>query len=169
MLINQNELETLCLDPKALDDLSAQVINQLNSGKLSPLRRYATARSLLRVFETVCSETGAAGEYFCEQEDVGTDGKHFCEDEMEFSRQFVMDYNYSDNDSYKPEGSDTYIPYVPTFSYLEREVVRTKKLHEVAKQNLKARKTAIELEHPNMVPNLARVVLKFEGVKTVDS
>ena len=165
MLINQSELETLCLTKKAQEDYAAQVINQLNSEKLSPLRRYATARVLLRVLELVCEETGAAAEFYCEQTNIGTDGKHFDEDEMEFSRQFIMDHNYADNDSYKPEGSDTYVSFVPSFGYLEREITRLKKLYEVAKQNLKARKEAIELEHPNMVPNLVRVTLKFEGVK----
>ena len=159
MLITQSELETLCLTKTAQDELAAQVINQLN-GITDPLVRYATANALLNVMTLAASNAGAAAEAFCEQHDIGTDGKQFQHEGLTFSRQFIFDYNYADNDWKTDDtGKRLTIGYKDALRTLNDLKAKAKGQEKI----LKGKKAEIELAHPNMLPNVVRVTVKYHA------
>lgn len=166
MLINQSELQTLCLKSSAVDDLAAQVINQLNT-ITDPILRYATANALKRVFEEACKNTGQAAEAFCEKADIGIDGKHFNYKGLCFNRNFEFTCNYAGNDFKKlDDGTEESLGYYEAMQDLhdaERQL-------EIADLNVKGRKAVveskkreIEYHHPNMKPEVVKITFKFNG------
>lgn len=155
MLINENELQTLCLSVNALDDLAAQVINQFN-GISDPLVRYATARSLQAVIDQVVADTSKSAEYYCLQHNLGSDGKQFTHAGLSFSLQKVCDYNYAAND--KDENGKPY-GYGPALRAMEQ----AKKQYQIEKKLVDAIKGRIVLTHPKMAPTSVKTTVKFHG------
>lgn len=165
-LINQEELQTMCLKESAVEDLAAQVINQLN-GIADPIIRYATANALRRVFEEACANTGQAAEAFCEKFDIGTDGKHFNYEGLCFNRQFQFDYNYAGNDFKKlDDGEEESLGYHEAMQDLrdaERQLEAVQLLVKGRKSVVESKKREIEYHHPNMVPEVVRINFRFIG------
>lgn len=166
MLINQSELQTMCLKESAVQDLAAQVINQLN-GIADPILRYATANALKQVFEEACKNTGQAAEAFCEKADIGNDGKHFNYKSLCFNRNLEYDYNYAGNDYYEDANGEripcgykqalaSYNKAIDKYRDAKADVVR-------AKLRLDAAKAIVLREHPNMVPEVVRIIFRFIG------
>lgn len=166
MLINQEELQTLCLKESAVEELAAQVINQLNAVD-DPLIRYATANALRRVFEEACANTGQAAEAFCEKGDIGSDGKHFNYQGLCFNRNFEYTYNYAGNDFKKLDnGEEESLGYYEALQDL-REAERKLAIEELnvkgRKAVLESKKREIEYYHPNMKPDVVKITFKFNG------
>ena len=166
MLINQEELQTLCLKQSAIEELAAQVINQLN-GIVDPILRYATANALKQVFEEACANTGQAAEAFCEKADIGTKGKHFNYEGLCFNRQFQFDYNYAGNDYKKLDnGEEESLGYHEAMQDLrdaERQLETVQLLVKGRKAVVESKKREIEYYHPNMVPEVVRINFRFIG------
>lgn len=166
MLINQSELQTLCLKESAVQDLAAQVINQLNT-VTDPILRYATANALKRVFEEACKNTGQAAEAFCEQHNIGNDGKHFNYAGLCFNRNFEFTYNYAGND-FKKNDDGTVEPL--GYNEAMQDLHDAERQREIADLNVKGRKAVveskkreIEYHHPNMKPEVVKIKFKFNG------
>lgn len=165
MLINEQDVVQFPLNQRAVNDYTAQVINTLN-GIVNPVERYVVARCLKNIFDKACEECGAAAEAYCEKEDIGSDGKEFELFEVTknpahkgvwLNRQFILDYNYAANAT---DTNGETIPYKETervIDYLKGKIEDQKKL-------LKCCKTRIELAHPNMVPDVVRVVFKLNSI-----
>lgn len=166
MLINQSELQTLCLKQSAVDDLAAQVINQLN-GIADPILRYATANTLKQVFEEACKNTGQAAEAFCEKADIGNDGKHFNYAGLCFNRNFEYDYNYAGNDYYEDETGEEhscgYRQAKKMYDFAVEKYEAAKREKERMKDQLDAVKRTVLRFHPNMVPEVVKIVFRFIG------
>ena len=166
MLINQSELQTLCLKQSAVEDLAAQVINQLN-GIADPIIRYATANALKRVFEEACANTGQAAEAFCEKFDIGNDGKHFNYAGLCFNRNFEYDYNYAGNDYYEDETGEEhscgYRQAKKMYDLAVEKYEAAKREKERMKDQLDAVKRTVLRFHPNMVPEVVKIVFRFIG------
>ena len=152
MLINQSELETLCLNRPATDELTAQVINQLN-GIADPLVRYATARTLKSVFDKATENCGAAAVDYCLEHNIGGDCKQFPHENLTFSLDYKCDYDYASNDTdgEKPVG----------YKEAHLDIVYYQKCLKIAKDKEKTAKETIELLHPNMVPRDPSWTIKF--------
>lgn len=153
MLIDQKELSSLCLTTPALNELTAQVINQLN-GITNPLLRYATARSLKNVFEKSASDANAAAVDFCQTHNIGLDNVMFQNLGLKYVLEYKCDYRWGNNDTDKknmPAG----------FKKAFAEVMRLQKELDDAKHDLSVAKEKIELAHPKMEPVNPRWVLKF--------
>lgn len=165
MLINQQETTSFSLNQRAVDDYTAQVINILN-GIVNPVERYAVARCLKNIFDKACENCGAAAEAYCETENIGSDGKEFelypitgnpAHKNVWLVRQFILDYNYAANAT----GFDgEVIPYKETI----REIEDLNDRLEAKKKLLNSYKTQIKLTHPNMVPDVVRVVFKLNSI-----
>lgn len=165
MLINQQETTSFSLNQRAVDDYTAQVINILN-GIVNPVERYAVARCLKNIFDQACENCGDAAEAYCEIENIGSDGKEFelysvtenpAHKKVWLNRQFDMDYNYAANAT-NVKGKR--IPYKETLQeikYHDKELKANKKI-------LKGYKEKIKLAHPNMVPDVVRVVFKLTSI-----
>ena len=165
MLINQQETISFLLNQRAVDERTAQVINILN-GIVNPVERYAVARCLKNIFDKACENCGVAAEAYCEKEDIGSDGKEFelysvtenpAHKNVWLIRQFDMDYNYAANAT-NVKGKR--IPYKETLQeieYHDKELKANKKI-------LKGYKEKIKLAHPNMVPEVIRVVFKLTSI-----
>ena len=165
MLINQQETTSFSLNQRAVNDYTAQVINILN-GIVNPVERYAVARCLKNIFDKACENCGVAAEAYCEKEDIGSDGKEFelysvtenpAHKNVWLIRQFDMDYNYAANAT-NVKGKR--IPYKETLQeieYHDKELKANKKI-------LKGYKEQIKLAHPNMVPDVVRVVFKLNSI-----
>ena len=165
MLINQQETTSFSLNQRAVNDYTAQVINILN-GIVNPVERYAVARCLKNIFDKACENCGVAAEAYCEKEDIGSDGKEFelysvtenpAHKNVWLIRQFDMDYNYAANAT-NVKGKR--IPYKETLQeieYHDKELKANKKI-------LKGYKEKIKLAHPNMVPEVIRVVFKLTSI-----
>ena len=166
MLINPEDLKTMCLKQSAVDDLAAQVINLLNT-ITDPILRYATANALRRVFEEACKNTGQAAEAFCEKADIGNDGKHFNYAGLCFNRNFEYDYNYAGNDYYEDEyGEQHSCGYrqarkMYDLAVDKYEVVKREK--DRMKDQLDAAKRIVLRFHPNMVPEVVKIIFRFIG------
>ena len=153
MLINQEELQTLCLNRKATEELTAQVINQLN-GITDPLVRYATARTLKAVFDKATEEAGAAAVDYCLTTATGTDSNHFEHEGLTFSLDYRCDFDYAANDTDEngePAGYKT----------AKRNVDGYQKSLDAWKAKMKAAKQTIELAHPRMTPIEPKWTMKF--------
>ena len=133
--------------------LAATVINQLNTPTDTPLERYARARFLLGVMETVCKEEGAAAEAYCEKEDIGTDGKRFEHNGLRFMRKFTITYNFAANDDV-PDHEGKY----KEACIAERVAARAAK---EAKLKRESAEKLIKSAHPNMQPIVERVTVQF--------
>ena len=153
MLINQEELATLCLTTPALEELTAQVITQLN-GIADPLVRYATARFLRSVFEQATEDTNAAAVDYCLTHNIGSDGNMFEHEGLRFINEYKCDYNWGDNDTNQdgdPAG----------YNESKRKVAFYDKQVKTYKLKLNAAKLLIETAHPKMQPVNARWTMKF--------
>ena len=165
MLINQQETTSFSLNQRAVNDYTAQVINILN-GIVNPVERYAVARCLKNIFDKACENCGVAAEAYCEKEDIGSDGKEFelysvtekkKKKNVWLIRQFDMDYNYAANAT-NVKGKR--IPYKETLQeieYHDKELKANKKI-------LKGFKEQIKLAHPNMVPDVVRIIFKLNAI-----
>ena len=152
-LINQEELATLCLNTPALEELTAQVINQLN-GIADPLVRYATARFLRSVFEQATEDTNAAAVDYCLTQNIGSDGNMFEHEGLRFINEYKCDYNWGDNDTNElgdPAG----------YRLAVKNVQMAQKQLDAYKKRLDAAKDVIELAHPKMEPVNPKWVFKF--------
>ncbi len=135
MLLTEQEIISFPLNQRAVDDYTAQVINTLN-GIENPVERYVVARLLKKIFDKACEECGAAAEAYCEKEN---------------------DYNYAANAT-NVKGKR--IPYKETLreiQYYDDQLKANKKI-------LKGFKEQIKLAHPNMVPDVVRVVFKLNSI-----
>ena len=165
MLINQEEIISFPLNKRAVDDYTAQVINTLN-GIENPVERYAVARCLKTIFDKACENCGDAAEAYCEKENIGSDGKEFelypvtknpAHKGVWTIRQFDMDYNYAANAT---DIKGEPIPYKETLreiEYYDDQLKANKKI-------LKNYKELIKLAHPNMLPDVVRVVFKLNSI-----
>ena len=97
MLINQQELETMCLNKKAFEDLKTQVRNQLK-GITNPIRRYCTSRTFESLFTDLTKECSEEGAEFCRENGLGLDGKHFDYEGLSVALDYDCDLLYEDND-----------------------------------------------------------------------
>ena len=165
MLLTEQEIISFPLNQRAVDDYTAQVINTLN-GIENPVERYVVARLLKKIFDKACEDCGAAAEAYCEKENIGSDGKEFelysvtknpAHKGVWTIRQFDMDYNYAANAT-NVKGKR--IPYKETLreiQYYDDQLKSNKKI-------LKGYKEQIKLAHPNMVPEVVRVVFKLTSI-----
>lgn len=165
MLLTEQEIIYFPLNQGAVNDYTAQVINTLN-GITNAAERYAVARCLKTIFDKACEECGAAAEAYCEKENIGSDGKEFelypltknpAHKGVWTIRQFDMDYNYAANAT-NVKGKR--IPYKETLreiQYYDDQLKSNKKI-------LKGYKEQIKLAHPNMVPDVVRVVFKLTSI-----
>ena len=165
MLLTEQEIISFSLNQRAVDDYTAQVINTLN-GIINPVERYAVARCLKNIFDKACENSGVASEAYCEQENIGSDGKEFelysvtknpAHKGVWLSRQFTMDYNYAANAT---DINGEKIPYKATLQEIEYNNNELK----ANKATLKGYEAKIKLAHPNMVPNVVRVVMKLNEI-----
>ena len=152
-LINQEELATLRLTTPALEELTAQVINQLN-GIADPLVRYATARFLRSVFEQATEDTNAAAVDYCLTQNIGSDGNMFEHEGLRFINEYKCDYNWGDNDTDEFGDPAGYNESKRKVSFYDKQL----KLYKV---KLNAAKLLIETAHPKMQPVNARWTMKF--------
>ena len=169
MLINQTELQTLCLKEEAVQDLAAQVINQLNE-IANPIRRYGIANSLMQVFLNACENTGQAAEAFCEKFDIGNDGKHFGYEGSSFNRNFRFTYNYAGNDYYMDEDGNIrelgWKKANAEYQAALEKTARAQKDFRAALKQLRLVEQNVQNEHPNMVPEVVRITFNFNGDAT---
>ena len=165
MLLTEQEIISFPLNQRAVDDYTAQVINTLN-GIENPVERYVVARLLKKIFDQACDNCGAAAEAYCEKENIGSDGKEFelysvtenpAHKGVWTIRQFDMDYNYAANDT------DEYGNKL-NYNKALADVITKKQQLETAKTYVRYLKKKIELAHPNMVPDVARVVFKLNSI-----
>ena len=165
MLINEQEIISFPLNQRAVNDYTAQVINTLN-GITNPVERYAVARCLKEIFDKACANSGAAAETYCEEENIGSDGKEFELFEVTknpalkkvwLNRQFVLDHDYAANAT---DINGETIPY----RMVKRKIDDLKKQIEAQKKILKGYEAQIELAHPNMVPDVVRIVFKLNSI-----
>lgn len=156
-LLKMGALVPMSLKQSAIDDQTAQVINQSREHIADPLERYARLRVLKAIVDKAVEETGASAEYFCEQHNLGSDGNDFIYKGMIFRRQFVLDYRYSENAT---DLNGNPLPYKQTLQSIEK----LKKQLELQKKLLKGYEGQIEHAHPNMVPDVVRVVLTYRGL-----
>ena len=153
MLINTNELQTLCLNKKAHEELTAQVINQLNE-IADPLVRYAAANSLKKLFETATREAGAAAVAYCHEHQIGLDNTQFRHEGLTFSLDYKCDFDYAANDTNDKKEPAGYKTARAEILYYEKRLAAEKK-------NLEAAKAVIELAHPKMEPINPTWTMKF--------
>lgn len=157
-IISLNPLAPMSsLKQSAVDDFTAQVINNAKEIIPDPLDRYARLRVLKSIIDKVVEDAGAQAEYFCEQRNIGSDGNDFNYNGLIFRRQFILDYNYAANAT---EITGDTIPYKETvraIEFFKGKMEDQKKLLEVCKARIK-------LAHPNMVPEVVRVTMSYRGV-----
>lgn len=162
MLINQEEIISFPLNKRAVDDYTAQVINTLN-GIVNPVERYAVARCLKDIFEEACRNCGASAETYCEEENIGSDGKEFelfevtenpAHKKVWLNRQFDMEYNYAANAT-DEEGDPV------DYTASVQRLARTQRTLKARRAIVNANKELIEAAHPNMVPDVVRIVFKL--------
>lgn len=156
-LINEEELRTLSLTKPALDELTAQVINQLKTID-DPLVRYATANALKKVFEAVTSDAGAAAVAFCHEHNLGQDNTLFEHKGLSFILDYRCTYRYADND-FKTDQYGNVLAI--GFKSAEKAYAECMKVADVYKAKIKAAKAEIELEHPQMEPVNPTWIIKF--------
>ena len=165
MLLTEQEILSFQLNQRAVDDYTAQVINTLN-GITNAAERYAVARCLKKIFDKACEECGAAAEAYCEKENIGSDGKEFellpltsnpAHKNVWLVRQFNLEYNYAANAT---DLAGNPVPY----NMVKRKIDDLKRQSEVQKKMLRGYEAIIEFAHPNMVPEVARVVFKLNSI-----
>jgi hypothetical protein len=145
------------LKQSAVEDFTAQVIDNAKAFIPDPLDRYARLRVLKTIIDKVVEDAGAQAEFFCEQRNIGSDGNDFNYNGLIFRRQFILDYNYAANAT---DIKGKRIPYKETLreiQYYDDQLKSNKKI-------LKGYEAQIELAHPNMVPDVVRVAMSYRGV-----
>ena len=145
------------LKQSALDDFTAQVINNAKEFIPDPLDRYARLRVLKTIIDKVVEDAGAQAEFFCEQRNIGSDGNDFNYNGLIFRRQFILDYNYAANATDKKGKKLNYKKALA-------DVITKKQELDTAKTYVQYLKKKIELAHPNMVPEVARVTMSYRGL-----
>ena len=165
MLLNEQEVAQFPLNKRAVEDYTAQSINVLN-GIANPAERYAVARCIKNIVDKVVEEVGASAEAYYEKENVGSDGKEFellpltknpAHKDVWLIRQFDCDYNYAGNAT-DEEGA-------PVLYTEHKQAVEKAELAVRAKRAiLKADKILIENAHPNMKPEVIKVVVKLTSI-----
>ena len=153
MQIELKDLTAAQLNRPALEELTAQVINQLNA-IADPLVRYAVARTLFGVFDMAKSDAAAAAVDHCLVHEIGLDNEHFTHDGLEFNMDYHCDYNYGDNDTDEDGDPAGYKEASRKLKDLDKQVKSYKK-------KLSAAKDLIELAHPNMQPINPEWTIKF--------
>lgn len=165
MLINQQEIISFPLNQRAVDDYTAQVINTLN-GIVNPVERYAVARLLKNIFDQACENCGASAETYSEVENIGSDGKEFELFEVTKNpahkgiwliRQFNLEYNYAAN------ATDICGETIP-YNMVKRKIDDLEKQIKAQKKILKGYEAQIKLAHPNMVPDVVKIVYKLNSI-----
>ena len=141
----------------AVDDFTAQVINNAKEIIPDPLDRYARLRVLKTIIDKVVEDAGAQAEYFCEQRNIGSDGNDFNYNGLIFRRQFILDYNYAANAT-DEQGNKL------NYNKALADVITKKQELETAKTYVLYLKKKIELAHPNMVPEVVRVTMSYRGL-----
>lgn len=145
----------------AVDDFTAQVINNAKEIIPDPLDRYARLRVLKTIIDKVVEDAGAQAEYFCEQRNIGSDGNDFNYNGQIFRRQFILDYNYAANAT-DEQGNKL------NYNKALADVITKKQELETAKTYVQYLKKKIELAHPNMVPDVVRVTMSYRGLDPKD-
>ena len=165
MLLTDQEVAQFPLNKRAVDDYTAQVINTLN-GIENPCKRYAIARCIKNIIDKAVEEVGASMEAYCEKNDIGSDGCEFnlgditkdtADDGVMLIRQFNMEYNYAANAT-DEEGDP--VAYTEHLKQLER----TQRALKARRAIVNADKELIEAAHPNMKPELIKVVVKLNWI-----
>ena len=157
-IISLNPLAPMSsLKQSAVDDFTAQVINNAKEIIPDPLDRYARLRVLKSIIDKVVEDAGAQAEYFCEQKNIGSDGNDFNYNGLIFRRQFILDYNYAANATDKKGNKLNY-------NKALADVITKKQELDTAKTYVQYLKKKIERAHPNMVPEVARVTMSYRGL-----
>lgn len=161
-IISLNPLAPMSsLKQSAVDDFTAQVINNAKEIIPDPLDRYARLRVLKTIIDKVVEDAGAQAEYFCEQRNIGSDGNDFNYNGLIFRRQFILDYNYAANAT-DEQGNKL------NYNKALADVITKKQELETANTYVRYLKKKIELAHPNMVPEVARVTMSYRGLDPKD-
>lgn len=161
-IISLNPLAPMSsLKQSAVDDFTAQVINNAKAFIPDPLDRYARLRVLKTIIDKVVEDAGAQAEYFCEQKNIGSDGNDFNYNGLIFRCQFILDYNYAANAT-DEQGNKL------NYNKALADVITKKQELETAKTYVLYLKKKIELAHPNMVPEVARVTMSYRGLDPKD-
>ena len=161
-IISLNPLAPMSsLKQSAVDDFTAQVFNNAKEIIPDPLDRYARLRVLKSIIDKVVEDAGAQAEYFCEQRNIGSDGNDFNYNGLIFRRQFILDYNYAANAT-DEQGNKL------SYNKALADVITKKQELETAKTYVLYLKKKIELAHPNMVPEVARVTMSYRGLDPKD-
>ena len=161
-IISLNPLAPMSsLKQSAVDDFTAQVINNAKAFIPDPLDRYARLRVLKTIIDKVVEDAGAQAEYFCEQRNIGSDGNDFNYNGLIFRRQFILDYNYAANAT-DEQGNKL------NYNKALADVITKKQELETANTYVRYLKKKIELAHPNMVPEVARVTMSYRGLDPKD-
>lgn len=149
--------QTLCqldTNPANLQTIAQQVTDTLNVPELTPLRRYAIAKTLLNGLSLAVAEIGAAGlQYALDNYPSAQEGTHFSEGDDTFRINIKTDYNYAANDN-----SGLYN------QQLKRET-ECKKMAEAAHKLLKGMQAQILADHPRMTPTKIEMTLAYVGQK----
>lgn len=165
MLLNEQETGLFPLNKRAVKDYTAQVINVFN-GIENPCERYAVARCMKNIFDQAVEEVGASMEAYCEKENIGSDGMEFnladvtqnpAHEGVMLIRQFNMEYNYAANAT-DEEGDP--VDYTASLQRLER----TQRTLKARRAIVNANKELIEAAHPNMKPEIIKVVVKLNWI-----
>lgn len=161
-IISLNPLAPMSsLKQSAVDDFTAQVIDNAKEFIPDPLDRYARLRVLKTIIDKVVEDAGAQAEYFCEQRNIGSDGNDFNYNGLIFRRQFILDYNYAANAT-DEQGNKL------NYNKALADVITKKQELETANTYVRYLKKKIELAHPNMVPEVARVTMSYRGLDPKD-
>ena len=154
MLTIQLTIDAQCITPKVLEELSAQVINQLNE-EPDDLLRYVVANTLNKAFALGASNAGAQAEAYCQKNDIGWDGKDFEHKGYWFNRQANYEEpNYAGNAT--DENGDP-VAYTEHLRAVEKAELALK----AKKLLLSADELLIENAHPNMKRTLKSVTFKL--------
>ncbi len=145
--------QTLCqldTNPASLQTIAQQVTDTLNVPELTPLKRYAIAKTLLNGLSLAVAEIGAAGlQYALDNYPEAQNGTHFKEGDDTFRVLVKSDYNYAANDD-----SGLYN------QQLKRET-ECRKLAEAAHKLLKGMQAQILVDHPRMTPTKIEMTLAY--------
>ena len=154
-MLNINlQIDAKCITPGVLEEMKAQVNEQLKSEK-DPLLRYVVAHSLLDAAEFGADQSGAAAEAFCEKHGIGWDGKDFYHKGYWFNRQFSWtEPNYADNATDKHGVKLDYKGAVSTLDKCKSDLADAKKA-------LKDMQGKIWDAHPNMKITIKSVTFKL--------
>lgn len=148
------QIDAKSITPAVLEDLKAQVNNQLKAEK-DPLLRHVVAHSLLDASQFATDQASSAANTFCEKNGLGWDGKDFYHKGYWFNRQFSWtEPNYADNATNKQGVKLDYKGAVAEVDKCNSEL-------KDAKKKLKDMKADIWEAHPNMKIEIKSVTFKL--------